>query len=130
MAQANGVHLTRWVGLKKALTKFGSICHGKNARRYALLLLMCLITSPQAPAIASQSPKSQSSTALRAKQCGSQSHGVCKHKEKTMPLEKGKSKKAFSKNIKTEMDAGKPQKQAVAIAYSEKRKAQHKGKKK
>ena len=47
-----------------------------------------------------------------------------------MPLEKGKSKKAFSKNIKTEMDAGKPQKQAVAIAYSEKRKAQHKGKKK
>ena len=38
-----------------------------------------------------------------------------------MPLEKGKSKKAISKNIKTEMHAGKPQKQAVAIAYSEKR---------
>jgi hypothetical protein len=36
-----------------------------------------------------------------------------------MPLDKGKSKKAFSKNIKTEMAAGKPQKQAVAIAYSE-----------
>jgi hypothetical protein len=36
-----------------------------------------------------------------------------------MPLSKGKSKKAFSKNIKTEMAAGKPQKQAVAIAYSE-----------
>ena len=39
-----------------------------------------------------------------------------------MPLDKGKSKKAFSKNIKTEMAAGKPQKQAVAIAYSVKRK--------
>lgn len=36
-----------------------------------------------------------------------------------MPLEKGKSKKAFSHNVKTEMKAGKPQKQAVAIAYSE-----------
>ena len=36
-----------------------------------------------------------------------------------MPLQKGKSKKAFSKNIKTEMAAGKPQRQAVAIAYSE-----------
>lgn len=36
-----------------------------------------------------------------------------------MPLSKGKSKKAFSQNIKTEMNAGKPQKQAIAIAYSE-----------
>jgi hypothetical protein len=36
-----------------------------------------------------------------------------------MPLEKGKSNKAFQHNIKTEMAAGKPQKQAVAIAYSE-----------
>jgi hypothetical protein len=33
-----------------------------------------------------------------------------------MPLVKGKSKKAVSKNIKTEMKHGKPQKQAVAIA--------------
>jgi hypothetical protein len=40
-----------------------------------------------------------------------------------MPLKKGKSKKAFSENVKTEMAAGKPQKQAVAIAYSQKRKA-------
>lgn len=40
-----------------------------------------------------------------------------------MPLPKGKSKKAFSKNVKTEMAAGKPQKQAVAIAYSEQRRA-------
>lgn len=38
-----------------------------------------------------------------------------------MPLIKSKSKKAFSENIKTEMAAGKPQKQAVAIAYSVKR---------
>lgn len=40
-----------------------------------------------------------------------------------MPLLKGKSKKAFSKNIETEMDAGKPQKQALAIAYSVKRRS-------
>ena len=45
-----------------------------------------------------------------------------------MPLEKSTSKKAFGKNIETEMHHGKPQKQAVAIAYSEKREAQkHKG---
>jgi len=35
-----------------------------------------------------------------------------------MPLNKGKSKKAFSQNVKTEIAAGKPTKQAVAIAYS------------
>jgi len=35
-----------------------------------------------------------------------------------MPLEKGKSKKVISKNIKTEMNAGKPQKQAIAIAMN------------
>ena len=38
-----------------------------------------------------------------------------------MPLVKSKSKEAFSKNIKAEINAGKPQKQAVAIAYSVKR---------
>lgn len=36
-----------------------------------------------------------------------------------MPLKKGKSKAAISHNIKAEMDAGKPQKQAIAIAMSE-----------
>jgi hypothetical protein len=41
-----------------------------------------------------------------------------------MPLEAGKSREAFSQNVKTEMAAGKPQKQAVAIAYSEKNRAE------
>lgn len=41
-----------------------------------------------------------------------------------MPLVKSASKEAFRKNVKAEMQAGKPQKQAVAIAYSTKREAQ------
>ena len=40
-----------------------------------------------------------------------------------MPLKKSASKPTFAKNVKTEMAAGKPQKQAVAIAYSVQRKA-------
>lgn len=40
-----------------------------------------------------------------------------------MPLVKSKSQAAFKQNIKKEIKAGKPQKQAVAIAYSVKRKA-------
>lgn len=40
-----------------------------------------------------------------------------------MPLERSKSRDAFSRNVKAEIAAGKPQKQAVAIAYSEKRAA-------
>ena len=44
-----------------------------------------------------------------------------------MPLIKSKSKKAVGKNIKAEKAAGKPQRQAVAIALSVQRRA---GKKK
>jgi hypothetical protein len=40
-----------------------------------------------------------------------------------MPLVKSSSKAAFRKNIKAEVKSGKPVKQAVAIAYSVKRRA-------
>jgi hypothetical protein len=40
-----------------------------------------------------------------------------------MPLVKGYGQKSVSKNIKTEMKRGKPQKQAVAIALSTARRA-------
>jgi len=43
-----------------------------------------------------------------------------------MPLIKSKSEKAFKRNISAEVKAGKPVKQAVAIAYSEKRAASKK----
>jgi hypothetical protein len=40
-----------------------------------------------------------------------------------MPLVKSPSKEAFRKNVKAEVSAGKPVKQAVAIAYAVKREA-------
>lgn len=46
-----------------------------------------------------------------------------------MPLKKSTSKPAFRANVKAEIAAGKPQKQAVAIAYAVKREAAKKGKK-
>lgn len=46
-----------------------------------------------------------------------------------MPLKKSTSKAAFKSNIKAEVNAGKPVKQAVAIAYSEKKEAGKKKKK-
>ena len=46
-----------------------------------------------------------------------------------MPLKKSKSKKAFKENIKAEVEAGKPVKQAVAIAYSVKKEAEKKRRK-
>jgi hypothetical protein len=45
-----------------------------------------------------------------------------------MPLKKGYSSKTIGKNIKTEIAAGRPRKQAVAIAISVAKKA--KGKRK
>lgn len=50
-------------------------------------------------------------------------------RSKTMPLKKSASPKAFKENIKTEVKAGKPVKQAVAISYAVKKEATKKGKK-
>jgi hypothetical protein len=48
-----------------------------------------------------------------------------------MPLISGKkarTKKGFSENIRREMQANKPQKQAIAIAYSQARRSKNKKK--
>lgn len=43
-----------------------------------------------------------------------------------MPLKRGKSKKTISSNIRKEIAAGKPQKQAVAIALAQSRRKKKK----
>jgi hypothetical protein len=45
-----------------------------------------------------------------------------------MPLKKGSSRKVIGANIRKEMHAGKPQRQAIAIALSSARKSKRRGK--
>jgi hypothetical protein len=47
-----------------------------------------------------------------------------------MPLKKGSSKKVISENIRTEMHAGRPQEQAIAIAMSKAGKSRRKKRRK
>lgn len=49
-------------------------------------------------------------------------------KGRTMPLQPGKSRAAISKNIRKEMQRGKPQNQAIAIAMNKAGMSQSKGK--
>ncbi len=45
-----------------------------------------------------------------------------------MPLKRGSSRKVISANIRTEIRAGRPQKQAIAIAYRKAGKSRRKRK--
>jgi hypothetical protein len=45
-----------------------------------------------------------------------------------MPLKSGSSQKTISQNIRTEVSAGKPRKQAIAIAYAKAGKSRSGGK--
>ena len=45
-----------------------------------------------------------------------------------MPLRRGSSRKVISANIRTEVRAGRPQRQAIAIAYSKAGKSRRKRK--
>lgn len=63
---------------------------------------------------------------FKCEEFGDENKFLNKLKEKDMPLKKGKGKKVMQENIKTEVKAGKPVKQAVAIAYSVKRKSKSK----
>lgn len=47
-----------------------------------------------------------------------------------MPLKKGKSKKVISENIKELRHSGYPEKQSIAIAFSESRRGKKKSRKK
>jgi hypothetical protein len=63
------------------------------------------------------------------KRKSSRSSRILQNKEDTVPLKKGTMQSIISENIKTEMRAGKPQKQAVAIALNVARKSKPKNKK-
>ena len=53
-------------------------------------------------------------------------YNIVQERRDIMPLKKGKSKKTIAKNIATEIRAGKPRKQAIAIAMSKAGKSKRK----